>query len=63
MASYKWMICTTCNRVFKADDPSAAERHALCGRGSQKWLQSASWWHCLYQPELFLDWWRLKWQR
>ena len=53
----KWYFCDHCNRIFKSEKTYL---HVGCPHGSIRYAGNESWWHILYQPELFMDWLKLK---
>lgn len=57
---YKWLFCGPCNRIFR-NESSELTKHA--GHRPIRIAGNEPWYHMLYEPGLFLDWLKVKWQK
>ena len=57
----KWLHCLECRLPFKPTSNNL--RKHIHKPGSIQILSDAPWYYVLYEPELLLDWIRMKWHR
>ena len=63
--NWKWLYCKGCRRIFKNKQDELL-RHVGCpspdGPRKIRPAGNESFWHCLYRPELLVDWAKIKWE-